>query len=72
MSKGKLKDEIYREGGNMLQVVPDIIEINREKFDAILDEAKTDAPRELKEIIWYSDDDVQEMRKWFKEYFGDQ
>ena len=58
MSEGKLYTKILFDNPNWKQ--------NLET----LDEAKEDAPRELKETIWYSDDDVQEMRKWFKKWFA--
>ena len=40
MEEGELKKRIYEEGGNMLEDIPCVIEIDREKFDMIIDDAK--------------------------------
>ena len=34
----ELKKQIYEQGGNMLQEIPDAIEIDREKLDKIIDQ----------------------------------
>ena len=47
-----------------------IVTISLTEVYKILDEAKQTAPRELKETIWYSDANMQEARKWFREQFG--
>lgn len=53
--------------------VADDLMANKEYFHTkgILDEAKKEFPDGVSLTGWYNEDDILEVRKWFKKYFGE-
>jgi hypothetical protein len=62
-------------GGNMLQAIPDVIEIDRDKVDSIIDEVRKEFPKKHEPSDWRGNKppatyDTQEVDAWFLKYFG--
>ena len=83
MTIGELKKRIFKEGGNLLETIPSVIEIDREKLEAVIEEAKREFPFKIPEGGLHLGDRLEPSKpglyrknvavalcEWFERWFG--